>query len=175
MKLLIRIISSIIALFHLSNTFSQENGWMVNLDIADTDVLAEIITTSKISISNYSNPEKIYPELSFFCEKNNSEISLKINWKRFISSFRNTEIGIKADNNEINWMKFNLDKSGEITYLKSSKKLNNLIDNLSNKKLLILEAEPYSEPSITIDFDITELKKYLKELNNLCNNWNITP
>ena len=175
MKLLIRIISSIIALFHLSNTFSQENGWMVNLDIADTDVLAEIITTSKISISNYSNPEKIYPELSFLCEKNNSEISLKINWKRFISSFRNTEIGIKADNNEIKWMKFNLDKSGEITYLKSSKKLNNLIDNLSNKKLLILEAEPYSEPSITIDFDITELKKYLKELNNLCNNWNITP
>jgi ribosome assembly protein YihI (activator of Der GTPase) len=67
-------------------------------------------------------------------------------------------------------MKFDLDKSGEISYLKSSRKLNNLIDNLNNKKRLTIEAEPYSEPSITVDFDITELKKYLNELSNLCIN-----
>ena len=170
MKLLIKIISSIVALFFLSNTFSQGNGWIVNLGIASDNVLAEIITTSKTPIKNYKNSEKIYPELRFFCEKDNPEISMQINWKRFISSFRNTEIGIKTGKNQINWTKFNIDKSGEITYLKSSRKLNNLIDNLNNKKRLTIEAEPYSEPSITVDFDITELKKYLNELSNLCIN-----
>ena len=131
---------------------------------------AEIITKSKTSIRNYSNKETVFPELKLFCEIDNPEISMEINWKRFISSFRNTEIGIKTDSNQINWMKFNLDKSGEITYLKSNRKLNNLIDNFKNRKRLILEAEPYSEPSISVEFDITELKKYLNELNNLCNN-----
>ena len=168
MKIFIKI-TGLITLFCSTIAFGQEK-WIVRSENTDNNVRAEIITKSKTSIRNYSNKETVFPELKLFCEIDNPEISMEINWKRFISSFRNTEIGIKTDSNQINWMKFNLDKSGEITYLKSNRKLNNLIDNFKNRKRLILEAEPYSEPSISVEFDITELKKYLNELNNLCNN-----
>ena len=168
MKFFIKI-TGLITFFFSAIAFGQEE-WIVRSENTDNNVRAEIITKSKTSIRNYSNKETVFPELKLFCEIDNPEISMEINWKRFISSFRNTEIGIKTDSKQINWMKFNLDKSGEITYLKSNRKLNNLIDNFKNRKRLILEAEPYSEPSISVEFDITELKKYLNELNNLCNN-----
>ena len=168
MKFFIKI-TGLITLFLSTIAFGQEE-WIVRSENTDNNVRAEITTKSKTSIRNYSTKETVSPELKLFCEADNPEISMQINWKRFISSFRNTEIGIKTDKNQINWTKFNIDKSGEITYLKSSRKLNNLIDNLNNKKRLTLEAEPYSEPSITVDFDITELKKYLNELSILCIN-----
>jgi hypothetical protein len=168
MKFFIKI-TGLITLFFSTIAFGQEE-WIVRSENTDNNVRAEITTKSKTSIRNYSTKETVFPELKLFCEVDNPEISMQINWKRFISSFRNTEIGIKTDKNQINWTKFNIDKSGEITYLKSSRKLNNLIDNLNNKKRLTIEAEPYSEPSITVDFDITELKKYLNELSNLCIN-----
>ena len=147
----------------------QESLWKI-YDQRDTgeNVVALLRNTSESSINNLDHSEKVFPELSLYCEHGNPNISIKINWKRYISSFNKTEIGIKFNGKNYTWLSFNLDKTGQISFQNPSTRSNELVNKFKNITKLAVEIEPYSEPAINVYFDLSGFASHLKKLENIC-------
>ena len=95
-------------------------------------------------------------------------ISIKINWKRYISSFNKTEIGIKIDGKNYTWLSFNLDKTGQISFQNPSTHSNELINKFKKITKLAVEIEPYSEPPINVYFNLSGFASHLENLKSIC-------
>ena len=148
---------------------SQESLWKIyDQRNSGENEVALLSNTSEASINNLEHSEKVFPELSLYCEEGSPNISIKINWKRYISSFNKTEIGIKIDGKNYTWLSFNLDKTGQISFQDPSTHSNELIKKFKKIKKLAVEIEPYSEPPINVYFNLSGFASHLENLKSIC-------
>ena len=162
MKYLSRLIA-LMGIFLFSPLLSEDHSgkWSFVEDESNPDYMTQISQASITSITNESTFEEVFPNLTFYCTKNNPDPVLQINWKRFISSFNNTEIGLQVDKEKMTWIKFNVDKTGKITRQDSLSQSKLLINNLLGKNTLKVEVEPYSEPAVSVEFNLQDFVVYI--------------
>ena len=153
----------------INQSLGQENPWrLFDKRHMGGNEIAELINTAESSIDNSDYSEKVYPELSIYCEEDNPNISIKINWKRYISSFNRTEIGISLDSKNYSWLSFNLDKTGQISFQNPGTHSNELINKFKKITKLAVEIEPYSEPPINVYFNLSGFASHLEKLKSIC-------
>ena len=109
----------------------------------------------------------VTPRLMFRCAPGNPEVTVRIDWQRFISSF-NTEIGFKVDDGKTLWLKWGVDRSNKITLSRSAEDSKTLIDHLADGKLLQVEISPYSEGPVIVEYDLTGIASGLTRLRHEC-------
>jgi len=120
------------------------------------------------AIRDESGKETIYPLIGFECVPGSEpNIRLRIDWRRFISSF-STEVGFQADDGKTVWLKFAVDSTNNVTVSRSRADVRKLLQLLSNAKTVKLEIAPYSEPSIFANFDTSTFNSALDTLNEIC-------
>ena len=155
-------------------SFSQINNNSWSIKINENTLLnnkAIILTqTSNIAVRDDRSSENIYPILEFYCEYDNPDIHSLINWKRFISSYNNTEIGVSVDNMKTDWISIKVDKNNNITRLDSNERSSSFIKRLLSGSSLKIQVEPYSEPIIFSQFNLNTFEIKLNELTELCRN-----
>lgn len=169
MKYLSRLIA-LMGIFLFSPLLSGDHSgkWSFVEDESNPDYMTQISQASITSITNESTFEEVFPNLTFYCTKNNPDPVLQINWKRFISSFNKTEIGFQVDKEKMTWIKFNVDKTGNITRQDSLSQSQLLINRLLGKTALKVEVEPYSEPAVSVEFNLQDFVVYIEKLRNSC-------
>lgn len=136
--------------------------------MAYNDKIATLSSSSITSVWNEADSETVYPLIEFYCENNSPVIFLSINWKRFVSSFRKTEIGMAIDNNKAEWMSVKVSKGSQITTIDNAQRSKEVIDKLLAATLLKIEIEPYSEPSIFSEYNLKDFPTELNRLILLC-------
>ena len=169
MKYLSRLIA-LMGIFLFSPLLSEDHSgkWSFVEDESNPDYMTQISQASITSITNESTFEEVFPNLTFYCTKNNPDPVLQINWKRFISSFNKTEIGFQVDKEKMTWIKFNVDKTGNITRQDSLSQSQLLINRLLGKTALKVEVEPYSEPAVSVEFNLQDFVAYIEKLRDSC-------
>tara|TARA_B100000959_G_scaffold202699_1_gene212160 strand:- start:6236 stop:6751 length:516 start_codon:yes stop_codon:yes gene_type:complete len=169
MKYLPRLIA-LMGIFLFSSLLSGDHSgkWSFIEDESNPDYMTQISQTSITSITNESTFEEVFPNLTFYCTKNNPDPVFQINWKRFISSFNKTEIGLQVDKEKMTWIKFNVDKTGKITRQDSLSQSQLLINRLLGKTALKVEVEPYSEPAVSVEFNLQDFVAYIEKLRDSC-------
>lgn len=152
-----------------SQTTEPDGKWVlaVGEDAASYEVVTSLQQESANTIKDEYATKDINPQLAFRCTPGNPEISVHIDWRRFISSF-NTEVGFKADDGKTLWQKWGVDQSNKITLSKSAADTQSLIDYLSAGSRLQVEVSPYSEPPLTVEYDLTGLPAALDALRADC-------
>ena len=159
----------IVILIPINQGLGQEILWsLLDREGSEENTRAELKNITESSIDNTDYSGKVYPELSIYCEENDPNISIRIDWKRHISSFNKTEIGMKIDGKNYTWMSFNLDKKGQISFQNPSTTSNELVRKFKNIRNLIVEIEPYSEPAINVVFNLSGFASHLEKLEKLC-------
>jgi hypothetical protein len=161
---------ALMGIFLFSPLLSEDHSgkWSFVEDESNPDYMTQISQTSITSITNESTFEEVFPNLTFYCTKNNPDPVFQINWKRFISSFNKTEIGLQVDKEKMTWIKFNVDKTGNITRQDSLSQSQLLINRLLGKTALKVEVEPYSEPAVSVEFNLQDFVVYIEKLRNSC-------
>jgi hypothetical protein len=139
----------------------------VGEDAASYEVVASLQQESANTIKDEYATKDINPQLAFRCAPGNPEISVRIDWRRFISSF-NTEVGFQADDGKTLWQKWGVDQTNKITLSKSAADSQSLVDYLSGGHNLQVEVSPYSEPPVTVDYDLAGLSAALEALQAEC-------
>ena len=139
----------------------------VGEDAASYEFVASLQQESANTIKDEYATKDINPQLAFRCAPGNPEISVRIDWRRFISSF-NTEVGFKADDGKTLWQKWGVDQSNKMTLSKSADDSQALVDYLSGGSTLLVEVSPYSEPPVTVEYDLTGLAAALEALRAEC-------
>ena len=169
MKYLSQLIA-LMGIFLFSPLLSKDHSgkWSFVEDESNPDYMTQISQASITSITNESTFEEVFPNLTFYCTKNNPDPVLQINWKRFISSFNKTEIGFQVDKEKMTWIKFNVDKTGNITRQDSLSQSQLLINRLLGKTALKVEVEPYSEPAVSVEFNLQDFVAYIEKLRDSC-------
>jgi len=162
------IVFIIMTLFSLSHSEAHSGKWFFTEGEPNPDTVAQISQKSNTSIINESASDEVFPNLTFYCTKNNPDPVLQINWKRFISSFNKTEIGFQVDKEKMTWIKFNVDKTGNITRQDSLSQSQLLINRLLGKTTLKVEVEPYSEPAVSVEFNLQDFVVYIEKLRDSC-------
>ena len=86
MKYLSRMIA-LMGIFLFSPLLAEDHSgkWSFVEDESNPDYMTQISKASITSIINESTFEEVFPNLTFYCTKNNPDPVLQINWKRFIS------------------------------------------------------------------------------------------
>ncbi len=162
------IVFIIMTLFSLSHSKAHSGKWFFTKGESNPDTVAQISQKSNTSIINESASDEVFPNLTFYCTKNNPDPVFQINWKRFISSFNKTEIGLQVDKEKMTWIKFNVDKTGKITRQDSLSQSQLLINRLLGKTALKVEVEPYSEPAVSVEFNLQDFVAYIEKLRDSC-------
>jgi len=146
-----------------------DGKWIVAVgeDPSSYETVATLHQDSTNSIKDEYATKDINPQLAFRCTPGNPEISVRIDWRRFISSF-NTEVGFKADDNKTLWQKWGVDQSNKITLSKSAADTQSLIDYLHGGSRLQVEVSPYSEPPVSVEYDLAGLPAALEALRAEC-------
>ena len=93
--------------------------------------------------------------------------ALRIDWRRFISSF-NTEAAFRADDGKATWLKLGVDQSNKITLSKSDADVEKLLGRIAGAQTLEIEIAPYSEAPVFAKFDISSLDSALASLKAAC-------
>ena len=93
--------------------------------------------------------------------------ALRIDWKRFISSF-NTEAAFRADGGKATWLKLGVDQSNKITLSRSDADVEKLLGRITGAQTLEIEIAPYSEAPVFTKFDISSLDSALASLKAAC-------
>ena len=152
-----------------AQTTELDGKWVlaVGEDAASYEVVASLQQESANTIKDEYATKDINPQLAFRCAPGNPEISVRIDWRRFISSF-NTEVGFKADDGKTLWQKWGVDQSNKITLSKSAADSQSLVDYLSGGSSLLVEVSPYSEPPVTVEYDLAGLPAALEALRAEC-------
>ncbi|MEC9415015.1 MAG: hypothetical protein VYC67_00300 [Pseudomonadota bacterium] len=166
--LLLLIVFMVMTLFSLSHSEDHSGKWFFTEGESNPDTVAQISQKSNTSIINESASDEVFPNLTFYCTKKNPNLLLQINWKRFISSFRKTEVGLQVDNEKMTWIKFNVDKTGKTTRQDSVSESQLLINKLLGQALLRVEVEPYSEPAVSVEFNLQNFEIYIEKLRDAC-------
>ncbi len=130
-------------------------------------VIASLQQDSANTIKDEYASKEVKPQLAFRCVPGNAEITARIDWRRFISSF-NTEVGFKVDGGKFLWLKWGVDQSNRITLSKAASDSQMLIDHLAGGSELLVEVSPYSEPPVTVQYDLAGLSQALEALRMEC-------
>jgi hypothetical protein len=121
---------------------------------------------SAITIRDEKAEGEVSPILEFRCGTA-ALPALRIDWKRFISSF-NTEAGFRADGGKATWLKLGVDQSNKITLSKSDVDVEKLLGRVAGARTLEIEIAPYSEAPVFAKFDISTLDSALASLKAAC-------
>ena len=152
-----------------AQTTELDGKWVlaVGEDATSYEVVASLQQESANTIKDEYATKDINPQLAFRCAPGNPEVSVRIDWRRFISSF-NTEVGFNADDGKTLWQKWGVDQSNKITFSKSAADSQSLVAYLEGGSSLKVEVSPYSEPPITVEYDLTGLSAALEALQAEC-------
>lgn len=152
-----------------AQTSDLEGKWVLTTgeDPSSYNVVISVQQDSANTIKDEYATRDVNPQLSFRCVAGNPEITARIDWQRFISSF-NTEVGFKVDGGKFLWLKWGVDQSNRITLSKSASDSQALIDHLAGGAELLVEVSPYSEPPVTVRYDLTGLSNALDALRREC-------
>lgn len=152
-----------------AQTTELESDWVLSIgeDPSSYEVVAAVHQDSANTIKDEYATKDVKPRLSFRCAPGNPEITARIDWKRFISSF-NTEVGFKVDDGRFLWLKWGVDQSNRITLSKAASDSQSLVDHLAGGAELLVEVSPYSEPPVTVQYDLAGLSQALEALRTEC-------
>ena len=146
----------------------SRSAWTLGTDPEVTWETVHVLSqTSSLAVLDQSASNEVLPVLSFRCSEGGGDISMQIDWQRFISSF-NTEAGFQVDDGSRNWIKLGVDGTNEITLSRSSSDVASLIDSLGSGEVLNVEVPPYSEPSIFAEFDLSGFADAVADLKEAC-------
>lgn len=148
-----------------AQTPELDGNWVISIgeDPSSYEVVASLQQESANTIKDEYATKDVRPELAFRCAPGNAEISVQIDWHRFISSF-NTEVGFKVDGGKTLWLKWGVDQSNKITASKSATDNQLLIDRLDGGSELLVEISPYSESPVTVQYDLAGFSEALGAL-----------
>lgn len=152
-----------------AQTTELEGKWVLTTgeDPSSYEVVTSVQQDSANTIKDEYATKDVKPRLSFRCVPGNPEITARIDWQRFISSF-NTEVGFKVDGGKFLWLKWGVDQSNKVTLSKSASDSQALIDYLAGGDELQVEVSPYSEPPVTVQYDLVGLSQALDALRSEC-------
>jgi len=146
----------------------SNSAWTLGTDPEVTWETVHVLSqTSSLAVLDQSASTEVLPVMSFRCSEGGGEISMRIDWQRFISSF-NTEAGFQVDSGSRNWIKLGVDGTNEITVSRSSSDVASLIEALGSGDVLNVEVPPYSEPSIFAEFDLAGFADAVSQLKEAC-------
>ena len=150
-------------------TTDLEGSWVLTLgeDPSSYKVIALLQQDSANTIKDEYATKDVVPQLMLRCAPGDPTITARIDWQRFISSF-NTEVGFKVDGGKTLWLKWGVDRSNKITLSPSADDSRNLVEHLKEGASLKVEVAPYSEPPVTVDYDLTGFAKGLEALLKEC-------
>ncbi len=153
----------------LAQDTQLEGNWLLSIgeDSSSYEVVASLQQDSANTIKDEYATKDVTPRLAFRCAPGNPEVTARIDWQRFISSF-NTEVGFKVDDGKALWLKWGVDRSNRITLSKSAADSQSLIDHLVAGSSLQIEVSPYSESPVTVEYDLAGLAKALEALQVEC-------
>lgn len=145
------------------------NWTLSTVEDADSyDTAIALHQDSSTPIKDESRTNDVIPRLSFQCVPGSPEITARIDWGRFISSF-NTELGFKVDDGKRLWLKWGVDRSEKITISRSADDTQKLLAALADGGNLNVEISPYSEGPVTAQFGLGDLAAGLAGLQMSCN------
>ena len=152
-----------------AQTTDLEGSWVLTLgeDSSSYEVVALLQQDSANTIKDEYATKDVVPQLMLRCAPGDPTITARIDWQRFISSF-NTEVGFKVDDGKTLWLKWGVDRSNKITLSPSADDSRNLVEHLKEGASLKVEVAPYSEPPVTVDYDLTGFAKGLEALLKEC-------
>jgi hypothetical protein len=152
-----------------AQTRELDGNWVISIgeDPSSYEVVASLQQASANTIKDEYATKDVKPLLAFRCTPGNAEISVQIDWRRFISSF-NTEVGFKIDGGKTLWLKWGVDQSNKITVSKSAADSLSLIDRLDGGNELLVEVSPYSEPPVAVQFSLAGFSQALESLRAEC-------
>ena len=152
-----------------AQTRQLDGNWVINVgeDPSSYEVIASLQQESANTIKDEYATKDVTPQLAFRCAPGNPEVTVRIDWQRFISSF-NTEVGFKVDGGKTLWLKWGVDQSNKITASKSAADSQSLIERLNGSSELLVEVSPYSEPPVTVQFDLAGFSQALEALQAEC-------
>ena len=146
-------------------TSAADSAWTLAIDEDSYDGRQLLSQPSRDSIPDEYASKEVTPVLAFSCAGDG--VALRIDWGRFISSF-NTEAGFSVDGGDATWLKLGVDSSNKLT-LADANETSRLIENLGDGgDILSVEIAPYSEPSVSVRFDLADLPERLAELRLTC-------
>jgi len=153
----------------VAQTSDLEGSWVLTVgeDSSSYEVVASLQRGSANTIKDEYATKDVVPQLMLRCAPGDPTITARIDWQRFISSF-NTEVGFKVDDNKTLWLKWRVDRSNKITLSPSADDSRNLVEHLQEGTSLQVEVAPYSEPPVTVDYDLTGFTKGLEALLKEC-------
>jgi type VI secretion system protein VasI len=173
---MVREFDSVLALFLLlwasiasAQSKQLEGNWTLTVgeDPSSYEVIASLHQESANAIKDEYATIDVNPRLAFRCVPGKAEITARIDWQRFISSF-NTEVGFKVDGGKFVWVKWGVDQSNKITMSKTASDSQALIDHLASGSELLVEISPYSESPVTVQYDLGGLSEGLDALRAEC-------
>ncbi|MEQ8206863.1 MAG: hypothetical protein RIA65_11850, partial [Woeseia sp.] len=121
-------------------------------DKATYQTVAVLHQESSNTIGDEYAMKEVQPRLEFRCVPNTDPaIKVRIDWRRFISSF-NTEVQFAADDKDPITVKLGVDRSNKITHTSDTADDAALIDYLSNQSSLKVTVTPYSEVPVSVNY-----------------------
>ena len=153
----------------LAQSEDLEGPWVlaVGEDPGSYEVVASLQQDSANTIKDEYATSDVTPQLMLQCIPGNPQVTLRIDWQRFISSF-NTEAGFKVDGGKTLWLKLGVDRSNKITLSRSAADSMSVIEHLDGGKSLQIEISPYSESPVTVEFNLAGLAGALESLQKEC-------
>lgn len=143
-------------------------NWTLEVAAVNYQTVASLYQDSLDPIQDEYATKEINPQLAFRCKPSESdEVSISINWRRFISSF-NTEVGFKVDDKELLLLNWGVDRSNKITAPRSGGRDPELLEYLQGGTELRVEVIPYAESLITVTYDISGIDAALHALKERC-------
>ena len=137
-------------------------------DKATYQTVAVLHQESAATISDEYGMKEVHPRLEFRCVPNgDGAIKVRIDWRRFISSF-NTEVQFAADDKSAITVKLGVDRSNKITSTSSADDDAAILDYLAGHTALELTVTPYSEVPVSVQYDLGGLDAQLAKLRATC-------
>jgi len=150
-------------------TVAQDADWHLDAVGANGDAGVVLARLSPDGIPDESGRETVHPALELYCTPGDPDgVGVRVDWRRFISSF-NTEVGFRIDDGKRSWLKLGVDASNRVTVAKAGADTAKLLALFDTGSSLSVEVAPYSEPPVTVGFDLTGLAGALDDLRNACN------
>ena len=153
----------------LAQTAAPDGRWVLaSGEDPDTgEAVATLEQDALTTIKDEYATKDVTPKLVLRCVPGSGEISARIDWQRFISSF-NTEVGFKVDAGKTLWQKWAVDRSNRLTLSRSASDAEALLEALGSGDSLTVEVTPYSEAPVTVGFSLAGLEASLGRLAAEC-------
>lgn len=146
-----------------------QGNWILSTgeDPDRSETVSSLHQESSTSIKNEAWTAEVVPQLAFHCSPGDAAIVSRIDWRRFISSFK-TEIGFKVDDGKRTWLKWGVDGSEKVTISPSADDTAKLVAQLLGGEKLEVRISPYSQGPVDANFDLTAFDEALQVLKASC-------